>query len=815
MANETQKRVLIVVHDEPLGKNMEETLTRVGYVVRWVSTSYAALAALESAQTPFAIIISSYRMPRMGGDELLRKAKEVAPDTQRVLLIDSHETETVVNAVNRAGIHSCILLPYQAEVFISEIAHRFDHFDRIRKKNRLLKVTRHQNQQLYKVAMTLKEKQKAFDRRIQNKKRALEALKRVVAGESEHETLSDALALLLLTKGVAPTTAAFQKTLKWLSLQLQSYLKSVFFTHDVDFDVDGKGEGDALFSDACLITVLLSFIEHELIRMRSENVSYTPFNGPLLPKNRSDQDNRIVIEPDKYKLSGRLYLGRGIPATSVSLEMVKEKLKKEGITHGVVADGEILKWLDGNPTEKTPLLIAEGTPPLLPVHAAVHYHFDVNYLHVGQIDEDGNIDFRERGNTPFVKADDLLAKKRVAQPGTDGMDIFGEMITVAPPEDLPFVAGNNTRLSEDALEIVATAEGRPHLDAMGTVSVYPEMRINGDVDYETGNINFNGNLVVSGTIREGFSVRCANLTVDQIHGAEVNITGNLNVSSGIIDADVINVQGNVQAKYINNSKIKVFRDVIVQREILDSRIFAGGACINENGVIISSFINAKGGIRSGTVGRIKAPSSTLEVGTDGLIEMIIAELDERMERAGREMELKKKGIEGLESEEDLLHERISHAAYIQDRSQIELRDIQRKMPGMEQSTDLQTVNHSLVMVSELKMRADEAEDIINDAFERQNAILEEIQTLQRHIRQEKENRDAIAQKKRAILNYGKKMPTIAEVRVKGSILAGTKVFGKKSRVILKDDLGACRIHEVRSAGRSTSFPYVMRFSPLN
>ena len=95
---------------------------------------------------------------------------------------------------------------------------------------------------------------------------------------------------------------------------------------------------------------------------------------------------------------------RGYLPASISLEMVKEKLKKEGITHGVVADGEIVKWLDGDPTEKTPLLIAVGTPPLLPVHATVHYHFDVNYLHVGQIDEDGNIDFRERGNTPFVKA---------------------------------------------------------------------------------------------------------------------------------------------------------------------------------------------------------------------------------------------------------------------------------------------------------------------------------------------------------------------------------------------------------------------------
>ena len=813
--NETEKRVLIAVHDEPLGKNMEKTLTRVGYVVRRVNTSYAALAALESAQIPFAIIISSYRMPRMGGDELLRNAKEVAPDTQRVLLIDSHETETVVNAVNRAGIHSCIVLPYQTEVFVSEMAHRFDHFDRIQKKNRLLKVTRHQNQQLYKVAMTLKEKQKAFDRRIQKKKRALEALKRVVAGESEHEALPDALALLLQTKGVAPTKVAFQKALKWLSLQLQSYLKFVFFTHDADLDFEGNVGGDALFSDACLTTVLLSFIDHELTRLRSENVSHLPSDGPLLPKDKSDKENWIVIEPDRDNLSGRIYISEGIPAASISLEMVKEKLKKEGITHGVVADGEIVKWLDGDPIEKTPLLIAVGTPPLLPVHATVHYHFDVNYLHVGKIDADGNIDFKERGDTPFVKADTLLATKSVAQPGTDGMDIFGEVITVAPPEDILFVAGNNTRLSEDALKIVATAEGRPHLDAMGTVSVYPEMRINGDVDYETGNINFNGNLVVSGTIREGFSVRCANLTVDQIHGAEVNITGNLNVSSGIIDADVINVQGNIQARYINNSKIKGFRDVIVQREILDSRIFAGGACINENGVVISSFINAKGGIRSGTVGRIKAPFSTLEVGTDGLIEMIVAELDERMERAGREMALKKKGIEDLEAEEHLLHERISQAAYIQDRSQIELRDIQRKMPGMEQSTDLQTVNHSLVIVSELKMRAGEAEDIINDAFERQNAILEEIQTLQRHIRQKKENNGAIAQKKKAILNYSKKMPAIAEVRIKRSILAGTKVFGKKSRVVLKDDLGACRIHEVRSAGRSTSFPYVMRFSPLN
>lgn len=802
------------MQDDGVAQEMENTLTAAGYGVRRVYTSYAALAALEGATPPFAVMISGYRMPRMGGDELLRNAKGISSDTQRMLLIDSHETDTVISAVNRAGIHSCIVLPYQPELFLAEIAQRVAHFDRLQKKKRLLKVTRHQNRQLYTMAKQLKDRKKAFELRIQNKQKALNTLKKAASVSIKTGAIALMLERLLKLKGITLTKVGLQKAFKPLSRQLKSYLDLLIEVEETDLDDPPKQDIEpAPFPENFLTRLMAGFFHYERGRLaiqaldeREKNGDETMFDG---------RDERLIITFSKENLTATLSMGNekenGPPIT---LEMIHERLKKEGITHGIVGKDEILNWLEGDPGTKPPLVIAKGSPPLLPVDATVTFHFDVNYRQVGKIDEKGNIDFKEQGGTPFVKSGDLLAEKRQAVSGKPGMDVFGEKIPVDPPREAHLDAGSNARLSDDRRTLIATSDGRPHLDAMGTVSVYPEMQIKGDVDFKTGNIHFNGNLVVSGCIREGFSVRCANLTADQVHGAEVNITGDLNVSTGIIDSHVINVQGNIQAKYVNNSRIKGFRDLIVQREIIDSKVFVGGECINSSGSIIASFINAKGGIRSGTVGREKAAPVTLEVGTEGLLEMIIAELDERIDRANHEIEIMRRDIERLEAEETLLHETISHAAYVQDRSQIELRDLQQKMPDLEQSGDIERVNDALEVVTELQMRADEAEIIINDAFERQDEIMEQMSSLQRKIREQESMEITILEKKERIRAHSRSMPAIAEVLVNQSIVAGTKVIGKKSRVVLKEDLGACRIHEVRSAGRTASMPYSMRFSSI-
>ena len=63
---------------------------------------------------------------------------------------------------------------------------------------------------------------------------------------------------------------------------------------------------------------------------------------------------------------------------------------------------------------------------------------------------------------------------------------------VEEPIDQVFLAGTGTRLGEDGSTIYADTDGRPHLAPMGEITVSPELRIEGDIDYSTGNIEFKG-----------------------------------------------------------------------------------------------------------------------------------------------------------------------------------------------------------------------------------------------------------------------------------------------------------------------------------
>ena len=150
--------------------------------------------------------------------------------------------------------------------------------------------------------------------------------------------------------------------------------------------------------------------------------------------------------------------------------------------------------------------------------------------------EDGRIDFRDRGSIPFVSKGDVLGTKRVPKQGKNGVNVSGEAILVDAPFDPVFGSGSGTSLSEDGTIITAALDGQPHLDYLGEISVNPELPIKGDVDFTTGNIDFKGHILVSGTVKEGFTVKGFSLTAKEVEGATLDLTGDLQVSNGITDA---------------------------------------------------------------------------------------------------------------------------------------------------------------------------------------------------------------------------------------------------------------------------------------
>ncbi|MBF0257305.1 MAG: DUF342 domain-containing protein [Desulfamplus sp.] len=790
MQDSKNEKILVIESDRLMGERIEKLLIRSGYEVRWVNSSYAAIAALESSvDLPFALVISAYRIPRMNGDDLLEHARFIAPDTQRMLFADSSEMDALINAVNRAAIHSCIAIPFEDEQLMTQVSRRCEQFRQIQKRESLKKVTEHQNRQMYEIIINLKKKKKLFEQKIREKQKTIKML---TSGHPYH--------LEPDKEGVFDSGSVF-KEFKRVAGNLKLFIEDLAFDGNVKLDEmydtgDGGFKLKAIYdtSDAVL---KLKGVDNDLKLKRVDSDGDSTFKHK---KNELAESDRRLLH-DTLNLFFRYELSKLIQKEfpEASLNRLSSSLPNEG----------------------------------LQFNYHVKYYFDNNHTPL-KVKLDGKSDHLKRGNKPFVLKDALLAEKIPFKNRILGADVSDNPISsimsntiveaelsllskleepvsdsaiamVGCPgkeghllalEEPLFSTGTNTRFSEDKLKIFATADGQPHLDIMGTVSVFPEMHIQGDVDFNTGNLNFSGNIVINGAVKAGLKIKCANLTVQAIDGAQINLTGDLDVGAGIINAQIINVQGKIRAQYINNSRIKALGDIIVQKEIIDSELFSGGQCINANGLISSSFINARRGVQAGRIGTEKSAPSKLEVGTEGIIEMMIADLDERVQKHTNSIKELQEELLSFESEEKILRGRIAGAAYIQDRSQIELRSIEKQLPQIEACEDIQEVKRLFKAVKNFKSKMSASEKIILEAFEQQDVIVEKTLLKQRQIDSlDSQIRDIRLQQK-AVKAFGGRTKPKTEVTVKHQLMSGTTITGPRSRLILQDDVSGGTIQEV-------------------
>jgi len=228
---------------------------------------------------------------------------------------------------------------------------------------------------------------------------------------------------------------------------------------------------------------------------------------------------------------------------------VKQELTEFGITYGLVNDTILDLFLNEKTLESDTFEVAKGKKCIIGQHAKVRVFFEADHRLVGKMKKDGIIDFKDRGDIPSVKTGEILAEKQLMVKGEDGIDIYGQIIHTAEISDAGFACGKGADFSEDGGRILATCEGLPKLSYGGIISVMKEHHIKSDVGYETGHVNFDGNIIVDGTIQNGFSVTGVDLKAKEIHGGNVILSGDLEISGGILDADVT-IDGTIKASYI-------------------------------------------------------------------------------------------------------------------------------------------------------------------------------------------------------------------------------------------------------------------------
>lgn len=803
MSESSAPKILMLEADQAVRERAGQLLEDQGWEVVCETVSKQALNRLKkNLDDPFHLFISNFRLPKMEGDNILKLAKSISPLTQRMLMVPSNQSDMVIRAINKAEIHACMVTPATDRDLIEKVRYCLDRFSQDMKQEQLNRIIAHQNKQMVVIARRLKKKDRICREKINDQKtekmRLSTRLREANRQKKDPGTLDDRIQAYGITitpeslDGEFQKLAEFTRTLFERAADRAGIEPAFADTRQIIAGIDPDSKTETSHDNIIRHTLRTVFSSPE-----------TPVLEPpetvqeAAPKKRKLEDLvRIRFSDDATQAFIRLESGIKDPETQdlITLPGLLELLRNQNISFGIVEDQNIESWIKTAGQREEELQIALGEIPVQGKDGSVAYAFKTDYTNPGKILEDGRMDFRDRGEIPFVDKGDLLAVKTPPQPGKNGMTVAGLVISVDEPLDPVFIAGSGTTLSEDGLTIHADQGGQPHLDPMGEITVNPELPINGDIDFQTGNIEFNGNIIVTGTVKDGFSVKGVSLTAKEIEGATINLTGDLNISDGITDANIVSV-GNVYAKFINNSKVNAFGDVVIQKEIIDSGIMLSGQVQNPGGVIIASKIAAKAGVAAGKIGTDASKPAHIRVGVNDHIEARTSDLDTCLGASLERLREIRDEIELVENEDQSLYGRITEKAQEQERLQGRITVLKKELTDLKTSNDHLGVDQAVQDIQKLSGSLKKIDQELDAVFETQDRHARKIARYKSFMDDIEATNKTLMLKKKGLKEFTKKTKPHASVTVQGRITQETVIMGPNVSITISRDHSRCQICE--------------------
>jgi uncharacterized protein (DUF342 family) len=223
------------------------------------------------------------------------------------------------------------------------------------------------------------------------------------------------------------------------------------------------------------------------------------------------------------------------------------------------------------------ILVAQGREPV-----NGHQEYYVPLINIkkraGELKSDGSIDFKEVGSIIELKKDQDVLRKIPAVKPEDGYDVFGDKSPADYDKTEGYLKGDNiVQSAGDENIFVASLDGC--LDVSGNrISVLPIVMIHGDVNYDSGNIDFNGSVHIMGSVLPGFSVKAkGDIIIEKnVDDAYVEAGGDITVRMGVVGKENVKLvaNGSVTAKYLLNAHVEAAGDVVVDDSIINCDVFS-------------------------------------------------------------------------------------------------------------------------------------------------------------------------------------------------------------------------------------------------
>lgn len=348
-----------------------------------------------------------------------------------------------------------------------------------------------------------------------------------------------------------------------------------------------------------------------------------------------DYNIEIDISADELTAKLKVVVSSEEDAPTVSISDLKEALKNKGVIYGIkedilgkIATGKIFnQWWE----------VATGDKPTESKDGYINFHFSTEGPKV-RIKEDssGRINIRDLNLIQNVKSGDILCELIPPKPGKSGMTVQEKVIPPKEGEQAKLPPGKNVTISEDGSKLLADTDGMVVWDG-SNVAIEP-IFVTDKVDANTGNIRFNGSVIVNSEVGDGFEIHAGEdvniaTTIGMVTieaGGDVNITGGIfGHNRGEITAD-----NNVKIKFIQDAKVKAKGHIIVEDYILNSEIIASGPVVvkGTSGWIAGSTVASETLLYTNTAGTHNSLADTnLIIGHDPNALMELERLYEAIE----------------------------------------------------------------------------------------------------------------------------------------------------------------------------------------
>ncbi len=498
-----------------------------------------------------------------------------------------------------------------------------------------------------------------------------------------------------------------------------------------------------------------------------------------------ETDVIILIQNDALKA---YLLKTDLFDSNLRVTDLKELMGKNGIIYGIPDDDSLSNFIKDPAYTKTLFETADGVPGIDGSDAQIVYMFERDYLKPGLLSPDGSMDFKDRGEIPFVSRGDVLAEKIPPKQGRDGINIFGDVIPTAEPAGIDLTPGKGVRLSKDQFKAIAEVDGNPKVTSLNEISVNDAYIIKGDVDYKTGHVKFDKNIFITGSIKNGFRVEGIDVVVNRLDGGIIKARGDVFIQGGVTES-VIEAKGKIKAGFIHRSRVSCMGEVMVSKEMVDSDAVLEGGFDMPHGRLFSSRVCAKGGAKIYRVGSEKTEPATIVVGTSGYLEKELDRAEKQLKKSTAMME--ENTIKKTELEK-------------------QLEDAGGKLHNFEKSRQ-----RTLSLMENMKKKSSSSLDLftksLDEAGVKIHEIKDQISLLETKLKKLKREATACAELVKKCFQDKFDLKRINEVNrpkpvldVSGIITSRTKVCGPNTQLILSKDLVRSRIMEMNAANNGSN-----------